>query len=237
MKFDKILQYQKIDQEVNALTAEMSKSDAYQNYQESQNKYESAKSNIGRLTTEAGELLKSYETMKSKIDAIRSELAEFDGILEEVQDVNEAEYYLKLVSAISDKLASLEKEANGVSAKIEQVNSAYTKTWAQGVKATQAVKTAKAEYNKFAETYKEKYDALKKQLNALMKEIPEELMSTYNRLKKSQKLPVFVAFDSSNKVCGRCRTEVSNDVCAKLKNAGDYAECPNCRRILFVPEN
>ena len=110
MKFDKILQYQKIDQEANALRAEMSKSKEWQKYQDAQNKLEAATSNIGKLTAEANELLKGYESMKSKMDSLRDELAEFDGILEDVQDVNEAEYYLKLVSAISDKLNALEKD-------------------------------------------------------------------------------------------------------------------------------
>lgn len=236
MKFDKILQYQKIEQEALAIKAEMSRSEAWQKYQDTQAKLEGATSSIGKLTAEANELLKSYERMKSKIEAVKSELSDFDGILEDIQDVTEAEYYLKLVSAISDKLGALEKEANGVAGKIEQINSAYTKTWEQGVKASQAYKTAKAEYNNFALTYKAKFDELQKALVALSKEIPAEIMSEYNRLKKSQKLPVFVAFDPSSKVCGRCRTEVSNDVCAKLKNPGDYAECPNCRRILFVSE-
>ncbi len=237
MKFDKILQYQKIDQEANALRAETSKSKEWQKYQDAQNKLEAATSNIGKLTAEANELLKGYESMKSKMDSLRDELAEFDGILEDVQDVNEAEYYLKLVSAISDKLNALEKEAAGVSGKIDQINGAYKKTWEQGVKASQANKSAKAEYNAFASGFKAKFDELQKQLNALVKEIPEDVLSEYLVLRKSQKLPVYVEYDAENKVCGRCRMEVPNDVCAKLKSAGDFAECPSCRRIMYVPES
>lgn len=237
MKFDKILQYQKIDQEANALRAEMTKSEAWQKYQDAQSKLDAATSNIGKLTTEANELLKGYEVMKSKMDALKSELAEFDGILEDVQDLNEADYYLKLVGAISDKLNALEKEAAGVANKIEQINGAYSKTWAQGVKASQANKTAKAEYNAFAAGFKDKFDELQKQLNALVKEIPQEVLNEYLTLRKSKKLPVYVEYDAENKVCGRCRMEVPNDVCSKLKSVGDYAECPNCRRIMFVPES
>ena len=237
MKFDKILQYQKIDQEANALKAEMSKSDAYQRYQDSQAKLEAATANIGKLTAEANDLLKGYDTMKNKMEALKSELAEFDGILEDVDNINEAEYYLKLVSAISDKLTALEKEANAVAGRIEQISSAYSKTWAQGVKATQTNKAAKAEYNAFAAEYKGKFDEIQQRLNALVKEIPEDVLNEYLTLRKSKKLPVYVEYDAENKACGRCRMEVPNDVCSKLKVAGDYAECPNCRRIMYVPEN
>lgn len=237
MKFDKILQYQKIEQEALSLKAEMAKSEAWQRFQDAQSKLEAATASIGKLTNEANELLKNYEKMRSRIDAIKSELADFDGILEGVQDVTEADYYLKLISAISEKLTALEKEANGVASRIDQINSAYSKTWEQGVRATQACKNAKAEYGKYAAAFKDRFDEMQKQLIALAKEIPDDIMSEYNRLKRSQKLPIYVKFDAEHKVCGRCRTEVSNDVCAKLKTPGDYAECPNCRRILYVAEN
>ena len=133
--------------------------------------------------------------------------------------------------------SALEKEAAGVSGKIDQINGAYKKTWEQGVKASQANKSAKAEYNAFASGFKAKFDELQKQLNALVKEIPEDVLSEYLVLRKSQKLPVYVEYDAENKVCGRCRMEVPNDVCAKLKSAGDFAECPSCRRIMYVPES
>lgn len=236
MKFDKILQYQKIDQEVNALKAEMAKSDAYQKFQDSQAKLESATKYIGTLTDEANELLKSYETMKSKMEALKSQLAEFDGVIEDMQDVSEADYYLKLIGAISDKLNALEKEANGVSNRLEQISAAYTKTWSQGVKASQINKAAKAEYNAFAMGYNSRFEDLKKKLSVMAADIPKEELAEYLTLKKSKKLPVYVEYDAANKACGRCRMEVPNDLCSKLKAPGDYAECPNCRRIMYVPE-
>lgn len=236
MKFDKMLEYQKIDQEVNSLKAEMTKSEAWQKYQDSQSKLADATASIGNLTNEANGLLKNYEAMKSKMEALKSELAEFDGILEDVQDVGEAEYYLKLINGLSDKLAALEKEANGAANKIDQINNSYSKTWAQGVKATQANRNAKAEYNAYASGFKGKFDELQTKLNAIAKEIPQEELKTYTELKKSKKLPVYVEYDAENRICGRCRMEVPSDVRSKLKNAGDYAECPNCRRIMFVPD-
>lgn len=236
MKFDKMLQYQKIDQEVNSLKAEISRSEEWQKYQNSQAKLSEATNSINSLTTEANNLLKSYEAMKSKMEALRSEVAEFNGILEDVQDVGEADYYLKLINSLADKLTALEKEANGVASRIDQINNSYSKTWAQGVKATQVSKVAKNEYNDYLAGYKGKFDELQAKLNAVAKDIPQEELKTYLELKKSKKLPVYVEYDAEHKVCGRCRMEVPSDVRSKLKSAGDYAECPNCRRIMFVPE-
>lgn len=237
MKFDKILQFQKIDQEHSALKAEINKSDKSQRYLAAQARVEAATSSISTLTDEANDLVKSYDAMKSKMKALESELAEFDGILEDVDDISEAEYYLKLVSAISDKLGALEKEANGVASRIEQIKASYSKTWEQGIKASQASKLAKAEYNAFAAEYKGKFDELQQKLNALSKEIPEEELKEYITRRKSLKLPIYVEYDADNKICSRCRMEVPNDVRSRLKAAGDAAECPNCHRIMFVPEN
>jgi len=30
--------------------------------------------------------------------------------------------------------------------------------------------------------------------------------------------------------------DLPNDTKSKLRNVGDYAECPNCRRILYVAD-
>ena len=87
MKFDKILQYQKVDQELLALETEVAKSEARQKYVIAKNKLDGATETIKNLKTEASELLNGYSTMKEKIDALKEELDEFDGILDDVQDV------------------------------------------------------------------------------------------------------------------------------------------------------
>lgn len=237
MKFDKILQYQKVDQELLALETEVAKSDARQKYVVAKNKLDNATATIGKLKAEASELLGGYGAMKEKIDALKEELDEFDGILDDVQDIGEAEHYLKLVSAISDKINVLEKEANATSSKIDQINDSYKKTWEQGVKANENYNAARQEYNAFVGERQPRVLEIKKQLDELKADIPQNLMNTYASLRATKKMPAFVEYDSSKKICGRCYMEVPNDTGSKLRNPGDYAECPNCRGILFVPEN
>lgn len=236
MKFDKILQYQKVDQELLALEAEVTKSDVRQKFVLAKSKLDNATNTISKLKAEANELLGGYGAMKEKIDALKSELDEFDGILEDVQDVGEAEHYLKLVNAIAEKISALEKEANSAASRIDQVNDNYKKTWEQGVKASESFNVAKAEYNAFVGERQPRVAQIKTQLDALKKDIPAPLMNVYQSLRATKKMPAFVEFDPSSKMCGRCYMEVPNDVCSKLRNPGDYAECPNCRRVLYVPE-
>lgn len=103
MKFDKILQYQKIDQELMNLESEVAKSDERQKFAVAKSHLEGATEMIGKLKSEAGELLAGYAAMKEKIDALKDELDEFDGILDDVQDANEADHYLKMVASIARK--------------------------------------------------------------------------------------------------------------------------------------
>ncbi len=236
MKFDKILKYQKVDQELLALEAEVAKSDVRQKFVLAKKSLDTATNTIGKLKAEANELLGGYASMKERIDALKSELDEFDGILDDVQDVGEAEHYLKLVTAIAEKIGALEKEASSAASRIDQVNDSYKKTWEQGVKASEAYNAAKTEYNSFVGERQPRVVEIKKNLDALQKEIPAPLMETYQSLRATKKMPAFVEYDPARKMCGRCYMEVPNNVCSKLRNAGDYAECPNCRRILFVPE-
>ena len=236
MKFDKMLQYQKIDQELLALESDVTKSKERQEYVLAKNKLDSATATIGNLKTEAGELLKGYTSMREKIDELKEELDGFDGILDDVQDVGEAEHYMKLVSAIAEKIVALEKEANATSGKIDQINDSYKKTWEQGKKATDSFRAAKANYDAMMSEIQPKVVEIKGKLNALKSDIDESLFKAYLALRSTKKLPAIVEYDPNKKICGRCYMEVSNDIGSKLRNPGDHAECPNCRGILFVPE-
>lgn len=236
MNIDKILEYQKIDQELIMLENEVVKSKERQNLAVAKSRLEAATETVGKLKNDAQELLVGYASMKEKIDALKAELDEFDGILDDVQDATEADHYLKMVANIAEKINALEKEANLTSSKIDQVNDNYKKTWDVGVKASDVYKVAKAEYDAFVKNLQPQVVEIKTKLNALKSEIPEKLMNAYLALRAQKKMPAFVPYDSANAICGRCRMGVDNDTKSKLRNAGDVAECPNCRRILYVAE-
>lgn len=237
MKLDKILEYQKVDQELMALESEVAKSEQRQKLATAIAKRNTATETVVKLRQEASDLLASYSSIREKIEALKEELDDFDGIIEDVQDATEAEYYIKNVSAIADKISALEKEASGASSKIDQINDNYKKTWDLGVKANDAYKSAKAEYDLLMKDLQPKVVEIQKKLAELKGEISPKMMEAYLALRNAKKMPAVVEYDKNAAICGRCRMEVPNDTKAKLRNAGDFAECPNCRRILYVPEN
>ncbi len=236
MKFDTILEYQKVDQQLMALENSAVKSAERQRLVSVTQKVNAAQEAIKKLTREASDLMNAYAQAKNKLASLGEELDGFDGIVDEVQDTFEADHYIKLLTAIRDEISVLEKTAASCSQRIDMISETYQKTWAQGVQLAAEQKAAKADYDAMMEKMRPQVEEIKTKLQALAADIPEGLMKSYSALRASRKLPAVVPYDVKNNICGGCRMELASDTRSKLKNPGDYAECPDCRRILYVPE-
>lgn len=234
MKFEAILEYQRVDQELIALETEATQSKELVALFGAKKNLESATSAMGKITGEASEILANQAKLQEKQNALKTKLAEFDGIIENVEDLAEAEYYLKQVDTLITEITALEKELSKESSRIDGVDKEFKSTWDAGTKASETYKQANLAYKKYMEGMQPKVKEIKDKLDALRKEIPDDLYNHYKALRDPKKMPVFVEYDSSKKMCGRCRMEMSNDIIEKLRQSGDYAECPNCRRINFI---
>ena len=238
MNFNKMLEYQKIDQEILALENEVNKSKERANLVAAKNNIAKSTDIITNLKNEAATLLANFNNVQDKIEKLKTELDEYEGVLEGVQDVAETDYHIKKVNAIVDSISALEREVALSSKRIDDINEKYKKTWDQGVKDTAVFKVAKAEYDALVEKYRPQVAEKVKARDALKDGFTDKMFELYTALKNGKKLPALVPYDGKTSgCCPRCGMEVANDTLAKLKNPGDFAECPNCRRILFVPEN
>ena len=212
MKFDTILEYQRVDLELIALETEATSSKERAALLAAKKNLDTATSTVGKLSAEAGEIIANYGKIQDKMNDLKTKLDEFTGLLEDLDDVKEAEYYLKEVDAIVSEIIALEKEANKEMNRIDGVNNDYKKTWEAGTKASEVFRQAKAVYDKFMSDLQPKANEIKAKLDALVKEIPEDLMNRYKALRDPKKMPVFVEYDASKKICGRCRMDMPNDV-------------------------
>ncbi len=236
MKFDTILEYQNIDRELIAIENDVAKSKERAAFVGAKSKLEAATAAVGRLSHEATELLAGYAKLSARADALKARLDEFDGLLDDIADMNEADYYLRQIDSVNDEIAALEKEVARDSERIDAIGAEYKKTWEAGRKASDAYKEATAAFNAFAAKVQPRMAELKAGLKELEGSVPPEFMSAYKSLRAAKKTPAFVAYKPESGTCGRCFMEVSGATKSKLKNPGDYAECPNCRRILYIPE-
>jgi predicted nucleic acid-binding Zn-ribbon protein len=235
MKFDAILEYQRVDQELINLENEATSSKELATLYSAKKTLDTATGTIGKLSAEAGEIIANQAKIQEKITALKAKLDEFDGIVEGIEAVSEADYYLKQIDAIISEIISLEKESSKEMNHIDGVTNEYKKTWEAGMKASEGYKQAKLAYDKYMASMQPKALEIKAKLNELRKEVPDPVFNAYKTLRDGKKLPAFVEYDAEKKVCGRCRMDVPNDTAGKLRQSGDYAECPNCRRILYMP--
>ncbi len=236
MAIKEILEYQRIDQELLALENQLAKSPERQRFLQATAQVKAAEETISKLNREANELFGEYNAIKSKLDELKEELDGFDGILDEVQDPAEAEHYLKLVGAISEQMNALEKALQALGGKLDRLKDSYSKTFNQGKSAVAAQRSAKAAYDAKREELAPRAEEIQRQLKELATKIPEKLLAAYEALRAARKMPAVVPYDVKQSNCGGCRMEVANNIRARLKNPGDMAECPNCRRIMYVPE-
>ncbi len=237
MKFDKILEYQSKDQELLALENEVAKSKERMALMAAKSRLDAATASVGKLSKEAADILAAHARLAERAEELNAGLDEFNGVLEGAHNVNEADYYIRQITALSDEIAALEKEIAKTGERIDGIGAEYKRTWEQGIKASEAYKAAHAAYNAYIATVQPKVKQLNAELEALKKGVPAEIMELYASLRAAKKMPAFVPYRTDAGTCGRCFMEVSGDTRGKLRNPGDYAECPNCRRILFIPEN
>ena len=145
---------------------------------------------------------------------------------------------MKRVTAIANELAKLENDIANLSKKLDDINAKYKATWEKGIQANNAYNDAKAKCNAIIAENKPQFDKLVGERDALVKEIDPSLLTRYNNFKsgKNNRMPFIVPYDRSTTSCPRCFMTIENATLAQLNAPGDSAECPNCRRILFIPE-
>lgn len=236
MKFDKILEYQKVDMEMTAIEQSFFKNDVYKNFTNNQNKLKAAAAKMEKITQEAWELSQSASKYKEKTKNISKQLDELLSVVDEIEDLAEAEHYIKLINTLSDSLAALEKDAEKDKAQGAKINAEWNEILKIGQDLTKTVKQIKPEYDKIYEEVRKQREEVEARLKAIAKDVENEFIEKYIALKKDRKTRAFVKFDPEVRMCCGCNMELSGDTLAKLKKQGDWTECPNCGRILFIED-
>ena len=143
MKFDAILEYQRVDQELINLENEATSSKEIAALYSAKKTLDTATGTIGKLSQEASEILANQAKIQEKITALKAKLDEFDGIVDGIEAVSEADYYLKQIDAIVSEIVALEKESSKDMSRVDGITNEYKKTWEAGIKASDGYKQAK----------------------------------------------------------------------------------------------
>ncbi|MGN0795932.1 MAG: zinc ribbon domain-containing protein [Christensenellales bacterium] len=236
MKFDSILQYQEVDKKLTLIEQEFFKNEICVSFIGMQNKLKQAAAKLDKVTSAAADIAKNEKSYVERIENIKSELSELEKVIDGIEDINEAEHYVKMITNLAKELESLEKELAKDKTKANEINKEWADTMKAGQECTKSIKAVKQQYDELFAKTKADREVVEKELKKIEKDIPAELLDHYKALKKAKKMPAFVEYVPGSKMCTGCRMEISQDVASKLKNPGDMAECSDCGRILFIKD-
>lgn len=234
MLLDKnILEYQKIDMSVYSLEKEFRKSDQVRALKIIHKKYRENKEILDQLTKEASDLMATFQKSSQKINEIEEFDKEIDEEVSQINDLSELDLYNKSLIKYEEFVSSIDKEINRIIKRLMDIK-------ADAQKLMDIIKDLGGKYISQKKVHDEKQEEVKKkatpfliQLKSMQEKIDASLIKKYYELRSAKKMPAFVEYVDGN--CAGCGMEISIEVDSKLLNSGDYAECPECRRIVYKP--
>lgn len=232
MKFDSMLEYQKIDSELVKIERELNNSTEKEKASALNAKIKTAGDNMAKFQSEADELNLNAEKLAANVGKYESEVKEIADSISDVQDEQEIEYYEKVLTGLSEDVNKLLRELQRVSARIDQVKDNSDNLTRQAVQLNEQYKVALQSYQGLKLKLQNEGRPVMEKLKAVEKNIDPKFILMYKRCRAARKLPAFVEYAGDGSCY--CGMNLPNDCIGKLKEDGDFVECPNCGRIVIL---
>ena len=231
MDLSVMLEYQNLDRQLMKLENSLLQSEAAREYAQNRNTVTNAQEQVARQNREAGEMTKQMEALIAEYEALQKELAEMEGAVPEVTDLNGAEFFTRNIQKLINQLKNLSQEISKMSARIVELNQGHAATMATGKDAAKKLTASKAKYDEEKAKLMPEATKLKTEIAAVEKNCSEKFLEVYKRLRKQKKLPAIVPLQDGRS-CGGCFMELAGDAIVKL-GSETFIECPDCGRILY----
>ena len=185
-----ILKYQEIDTKLYKLERELASSEERKEYVKVKKFLETAPEKLdamevkaNALKTEAAELIKKYEKMEET-------LQEFEHLDELVTDGADIAFYKKSAQSIAEQLKKLKADLAALVNSIKTTDSEFQKLKKQVLVAQKQYADAAEKYKAVKASKDAEKKEIEKELAALSKEVPEELMGIYQTKRKERIFPI-----------------------------------------------
>lgn len=232
MKFDELLEYQKIDSALVKIERGLNSSDEKEKAAALNAKMKTASDNMSKLNAEADELIANVDKLASSIAAYEAEAEEIASHIGEADEFNEIEYYEKVLANLSEEVQKLERELIRIGNRMDYVKDNSDNLTRHTLQTNEQYKAALQAFQVLKAKLISEGRPINEKLKALEKNIPEQFIAIYKRCRANKKLPAFVEYSGDGGcVCGM---NLPNDCISKLKSEGDWVECPNCGRIVLI---
>lgn len=233
MDINNLLEYQKIDLDLIKLEKELRESDAAKEFAFFKSKKSESLENINKLEKETDDLFKQFNKLeltfleqKKLVFNMQNYLKE----IEEIEDINEIDYYLKNISRYFETINNIEREMTKIRDRLSEITNYYGNENNQIGQCNNKLRKAMEGFEIKKNEVTQKATPIQKQLAAIKIE-PETLAAYYKKLRDIKRIPMVVEYVEPN--CTACGMEIKREVEGKLLKTGDIAECPNCGRLVY----
>ena len=233
MNIKKILELQTLTMQVSKISADFEASDISK-------KYLKAKDLRSAKKAEFQDAINELASHKAQVDACDQIINE---LLEDAQDIAELDYTGLDENELKDEeemLKKCEARIKEMLSKLEGEKSASTETNRKIARIYKEFTIINAErdnlkqqYEKAALEAKAKLDELNAKIKAQKAEMSASDVALYEQVKQSSgKAKAFVPLMGQN--CCGCGIEIEPGVYSKILD-DSYGTCPNCHRVVYIP--
>lgn len=228
---NKILEYQKLDFELNKLKKSNLNSVEKSNMNKLKGYIVEAHDKGMKLENDANSLLEDYSNLKKQYEANFQKIQKLTNTNLSTVELDDVDGMLSTINSLSSELFLLERNINIIITKIKNSLKDFEVTKNNMIKARSKYNEFKAAYEKSMKLVEPKIKEVEDKMKALESEIEPSLLSKYKTMKADKIFPVYVAFDNGH--CSGCRVEIPTAKANKLKTEGTII-CEQCHRIIYL---
>lgn len=228
---NKILEYQKLDIELNKLKRSNLNSADKNNMTKLKSFMVDAHNKVNEIEDGAGDLLKDYEDLKNKYNESYKKIQKLIQTDLSTVTIEDVDNLLSTINSLSSELFLLERSINIIIPKIKGSLKDFETTKNNMIKYKTKFNEFKDSYENSLKSIEPKVKEIESKMHALEGEIDEKLLAKYKTMKNDKIFPVYVSFDNGH--CSGCRVEIPTSRINKLKNDGTIV-CEQCHRIIYL---
>ena len=226
----KIIEYQKLDLELNKLKRSSLKNEDRNNLTKLKGYIVEYQGKGIQLENDAKALLEEYTKLKSQYEANGKKVQKLlDTDISSIT-LEEIDNYFSTLNSLSNELFMLERNIDIIITKINTSLKNFDTTKKNIIKAKEKFKECKEKCEKDTLAVAPKIKAIEEKMKVLESEIDAGLLAKYKTIKNDKIFPVFV--ENNDGHCNGCMVEIPTSKLNKLKNDGTIV-CEQCHRIIF----
>ena len=232
MKFDSILNYQKLDILLFKLEQRVRGSEEYKNYVKFKKLSHEAKEGLTKLNSLAEEVKVNYTENSAFLEKMIKEASDISVIINDVNSSEELNFHLKSLDKIYSEIVKQEGKVRETINLIKEIENKFKGLINDWKNYHKAFKEYNEKFNQLTNECKGEVEDLKAKMADETKRIDPDLLVKYQGLRTARKPHPYIV-EYMNNCCMGCGMDIDISLKDKLIHDGNI-ECPHWNRILFI---